>query len=245
MPPTDVETVIRSARAGQAGTPELFRALSEATLLLATKEGADGATLPFVFEWNEADHGAIFTSSPLTAMLPTAPGFTEFAGRELGRRWPDGLRAVINPGTDDLMLVFDDADMHLVAAPEDAIEVPPPDAAAPAASAPAPSAMPAGEQYAVGAPASPPPAELVDAIRSAVRASAFAESAYLFQLAEGGRAPRLVGGAVLAPGADEQQAMSGLVNSAAQVAPAAGQLDFLVLDGTMLRDVAQYVQPIS
>ena len=243
MPPTDVEAVIRAARAGRTGTPELFHALADATLLLATKEGADGATLPFVFEWNDADHGAIFTSAPLTAMLPTAPGFTEFAGRELGRRWPDGLRAVINPGTDDLMLVFDDAAMHLVAAPEDAVELPPPGPGGNNGNGR--PAMPAGEQYAVGAPAAAPPEDLVDALRSAVRASAFVESVYLFQLAEGGQPPRLVAGAVLAPGADERPAMTALVNAAAQLSPAAARLDFLVLDGAMLRDVAQHVQPIS
>ena len=73
--------------------------------------------------------------------------------------------------------------------------------------------MPAGEQYAVGAPAAAPPEDLVDALRSAVRASAFAESVYLFQLAEGGQPPRLVAGAVLAPGADEQPAMTALVDT--------------------------------
>jgi type III secretion system (T3SS) SseB-like protein len=123
----DVEAVIRAARAGGVGVPDLFHALAAAQLLLATTDepGPDGAVEPFVFEWNGADHAAVFTSAEHTAQLPAAPAFTAVAGRRLGEGWPDGLHAVINPGIDDLMLVFDDVTVQLLAAPEDAVVLPP------------------------------------------------------------------------------------------------------------------------
>lgn len=230
--PTDssadhLEEVIRAARSGAAAAPELFRALSEATLLLAVKPAADGSSLPYVFSWNDQDHGAVFTSRRLTTGLPEAPGFMEIPGRELGRRWPDGLRAVINPGAAELMLVFDDAAMrrmqHAEAEPPAAHEV-----------------LSAGTTLAVGAPARAPAEDLIAAVRVAVRASPEVLEAYAFQLADGGRSG-LVVGVVLVPGADEQRTMAALCNMVASAYRPAAQLDFLPLSEHMRAVVAEHV----
>lgn len=249
MSSDEVEAVIRAARSGAASAPELFGALSDATLLLAVKPGAGGSSLPFVFSWNDHDHGAVFTSLRLSTSLPEAPSLMEIAGRELGRRWPDGLRAVINPGADDLTLVFDDAAMHLMEHPENAPAEPAPSVAAPNGAGPngatpaepqRPGDVPAGATVAVGAPAQDPPAELIDAVRTAVRAAPGVEAAYAFQLAEGGRSG-LVIGVVLAAQADERPTVVGLADAIAAAYPPAAELDFLPLSERMQAMVAEHV----
>ena len=105
--PSDVESVLRAAFTGDVDAPALFRSLSAATLLLAVRPGPDGPE-PYVFTYIDRPHGAVFTSRGLTSALPDAPDYLEVAGAELGRRWPDGLFAVLNPGGGQLARAFDD-----------------------------------------------------------------------------------------------------------------------------------------
>lgn len=210
---SDVESVIRAVRGGQAGAAELYPALAEATLLLAVEDGSGSAAAPVVRRWDGVDHGLVFTSPERAAAQRGLPGFAQLTGRDLGARWPRGLRAAVNLGSDDVWIVLDDDAMHAVGAQS--------------------HTMPAGQVVAVGAPAQPPAPELVDAIRIAVGQTPGTTAAYLFQQAEPGGTSRLVAGVDLDDGVAADEAVPTLARVVADRYPPAAYLDFVALRGQL------------
>jgi hypothetical protein len=243
---SDVEEVLRAAYAGSVDSRAMFRALSEATLLLAVQPGPDGELEPYAFSWNGWDSGAVFTSRERTAMLPDAADFLPMVGRELGRRWPDGLRALLNPGSGPLARAFDDEAMHLLADP-DSVPDDQPGGTAMAPSAITSDAAPAGggevsggRPFAVGAPPEPPPDALVAAVRRAVQGTSGARGAYVFRFLQPPDEPRLVVGVLTDPGAEES-ATRDVINAVVASYPPAVNLDFLPLDEQLRALVAPHV----
>jgi hypothetical protein len=210
---SDVEDVIRAVRAGSAGAGELYPALAAAILLFAIHGGAGNTVQPVVQSWDGADHGLVFTSPERAAVAGGLPGLAELSGRDLGARWPDGLRAAVNLGSDDVWIVLDSDAMHAIGAQ--------------------PETVAAGTVVAIGAPAEAPPAELVEAVRDAVRTTAGVQAAYLYQEARPGGSSRLVAGVDLDPGLDPADVVPQLARAVAATYPAAAYLDFAALDGSL------------
>lgn len=223
MTTSPVDTVLAAARAGTAGAAELYPALAGARLLFALAAGEGEVGVPWVVQLEGVDHGVICTAPEHADLLTDVPVFAELTGRDLGARWPDGLRALVDPGT-PYALVLDADAMHAIGR--------------------TPERLPAGTPYAVGAPAVPPAPELVEAVRGALRNVGGVREAYLFQMAPEGGASRLVCGLVLADGDDPAQVVPPIADAVAHAHPAARSLDFLALSGGMLATVAGHVPVI-
>ena len=218
-----VDDVLSAVQAGSAGARELHEALAGAPLLFALATGQGERALPWILRFDGVDHGVVCTARQYADLLTDVPVFAELSGRDLGARWPAGLRAVINPGT-PLALELDAAAMHALGRTQ--------------------ATARAGTAYAVGAPAEAPAPELVEAVRGALTHVGGAQAAYLFQFAQAGGMSRLVCGLVLAPGADPATVIPPIADAVAYRVPAAGSLDYLPLDGRLLAEVSGFVEPI-
>jgi hypothetical protein len=220
-----VEEVIRAVRARQAGAAELYPALAAAPLLFAIEGGEGDVVRPVVQRWNDADHGLVFTSHDRATGVPGIPGLAELSGRELGGRWPDGLRAAVNVGSDDVGIVLDSDAMHAVGA--------------------VPDTVPAGTVVMVGAPADPPAPELVEALRAAVRGTAGVSAGYLFQQATPGGTSRMIAGLDLDDPAAAPEVVPDVARTVAAAHPPARNLDFTALHGELRRMVLGAVLAIT
>jgi hypothetical protein len=227
MDPATLDRLIAEVRAGAGDPAALARGLADSPLLVALASPPDGAGdgSLWVFPWDGAPHGALFTSREHLEAVPDIPGYAVVTGAQLAGLWPADLRAAINPGAADAALVIDAAAVRSwVSTPE--------------------RVMPAGTEFAVGAPADPPDPELVASLRSAVAASAGAEAAYVVQFVAQGQAPRIVIGVELRAGASPRDAVIGLADATAADHPQAALLDFVPLEGELLRAVTDAVPAI-
>lgn len=96
-----------------------------------------------------------------------------------------------------------------------------------------------------GAPATPPPPELVEAVLQAVRADDRIAAAHLFQFYEEAGGARLVVGMVVTTGADKKAAAAELVRRLGGAVPAGQCQDVMVLHGPMLETIAASTEPIT
>jgi hypothetical protein len=103
----------------------------------------------------------------------------------------------------------------------------------------------AGSEMLIGAPAEPPPEELVAALREGAADHPEIRAAYLFQMmivAEG-EEPHLVLGLELDDGAEITEISNDLGGRAVEVLPEGAYLDVYPLPDDMAEDVAQSVEP--
>lgn len=219
-----VDNVIQAAKAGTAGPQELYEALAGAPVLFAVATGQEDTALPWILRDGDMDHGVFCTAPEYADILTDVPAFAQMSGRDLGAAWPNGLHAVVNPGT-PLAITFDADAMHAIGA--------------------ANARLSAGTTYAVGAPAESPQPALVEAVRGALRNVGGAQHAYLFQFAPSGGTSRLVCGLVLSPGADPNVVIPPIADAVLHSYPAATSLDYTPLDGRLLEQVTEYVAPVS
>lgn len=222
-----LDQLIIDVRAGRADPRDLAAALAEAPLLfaLSSPPGSTGSGSPWVMQWNGHDHGALFTSQARFDAVPNIAGYAVLTGAQLAAIWPGDLHAAINPGGGDASLVLD--------------------AGAVRSWASSPSrTMPAGVDFAVGAPAQEPDPQLISSLRNAVAASRSAAAAYVVAFAAEGQPPRLVIGVEVRSGASPRDAAMSLADSTAADYPPAGALDFVPLAGELLRAVTAVAPPI-
>jgi hypothetical protein len=102
-----------------------------------------------------------------------------------------------------------------------------------------------GRELGVGAPAEPPPAVIVEAVRSAVRATDGVAAAYLFQMAGHGTVPALVAGVELARDRDEAAVMPAFVQRLGAALPPGRAVDAVPLAGDLLAAVRDAVPAVT
>ena len=222
-----LDQLIADVRAGRAEPGGLARALAQAPLLfaLSSPPGDAGRGSPWILQWDGHDHGALFTSRAHFDAVASIPGYAVLTGAQLAAIWPGDLRAAINPGGGGAALVLDAAAVRSWASTGTQV-------------------LPAGTDFAVGAPVEPPDAQLVSSLRNALAASRSAAAAYIVAFQSRGQAPRVVVGVEVKSGASPRDAAIGLADSTAADYPPAAQLDFVPLEGELLRSVTAVASPI-
>lgn len=220
MDAAGLDQLIVDVRAGRGEPSALAAALAQAPLLfaLSSPPGGGGRGTPWVMQWNGQDHGALFTSRAHFDAVPNIASYAVLTGAQLASIWPGDLHAAINPGAGDAALVLDAAAVRSWATAGTRV-------------------MPAGTEYVVGAPADEPDPQLVSSLRNAVAASRSADAAYIVAFAPRGQAPRVVVGVQVSPGSTARDAAMSVADSTAADYPPAALLDFVPLDGELLRSV--------
>ena len=98
-----------------------------------------------------------------------------------------------------------------------------------------------GRELGVGAPADPPAPAVVEAVRSAVRATDGVAAGYLFRMAGHGTVPALVAGVELTSGTDEAAVMPAFVQRLGAALPQGRAIDAVPLAGDLLAAVRDAV----
>jgi len=238
-----LEDALARGRAGDISLDDVLATLADTELYLPIDDSTS-------FRRRMTDDGRPFvpafaTLDELRHAEPDAP-YLVAAGRDLAADWESELWMYLNPEGRTPLMLRSDKISALAAVPL------PPAESAPAAVAPAPAVAPPAQSspdtvpsgwaplrtdgvlVSVQAPRTPPPAELVAAIRTVAATNAEVAEAYLFEAYDDGRGARLVAGLVPAAGRSVRE-LAGAVAAVHRQLPGV-PIEVMAIDAA-LRDV--------